>query len=234
MAAIIGDPAAMIRSRLFPSVPAPVHRTRAPMIRLHTHPFSTFARRVKIALIEKNIPHEEVLVDLAGRQQKTPAYLALNPYARVPTLEEDGFVLYESSAILMYLEDEHPEPALIPGDAKGRAHVDMHLRLCDAQMAAPAGVIIFQKRFFPEAKWNLEAIAKASADIGKHLMILDRQLEGVDYLVHDRYTLADIAYIPFLQFLPIMVEAASIPANVAAWSKRLLSRSSSLETVPAK
>lgn len=204
------------------------------MIRLHTHPFSTFARRVKIALLEKNIPHEEVFVDLAGRQQRTPAYLALNPYSRVPTLEEDGFVLYESSAILMYLEDEHPEPALIPGDARGRAQVDMHLRLCDAQMATPSGVIIFQKRFFPEAKWNLDAIKKASADIAKHLAILDKQLDGVDYLVHDRYTLADIAYIPFLQFLPIMVEPAQVPANVAAWSARLLARPSSLETVPAK
>ncbi|WP_273452495.1 glutathione S-transferase family protein [Nevskia ramosa] len=204
------------------------------MIRLHYHPFSTYARRVRIALIEKNIPHKLVEVDMAARQHKTPEYMALNPYARVPTLEEDGFVLYESSAILMYLEDEHPEPALIPGDSKGRAEVDMHLRLCDAQMATPAGVIIFQKRFFPEAKWNLESIAKASADIAKHLKILDRQLEGVDYLVHDRYTLADIAYIPFLQFLPLMVDAASVPANVAKWSAELLARSSSVETAPAK
>ncbi len=204
------------------------------MIRLHTHPFSTFARRVKIALLEKNIPHEEVIVDLAKRQQRTPEYLALNPYSRVPTLEDDGFVLYESSAILMYLEDEHPEPALIPAGNRGRAEVDMHLRLCDAQMAAPAGTVIFQKRFFPEARWNLEAIAKASAEIAKHLAILDRQLDGVDFLVHDRYTLADIAYIPFLHFLPLMVDPATVPANVARWATELLARASSLETVPAQ
>ena len=204
------------------------------MIRLHTHPFSTFARRVKIALLDKNIPHEEVIVDLAKRQQRTPEYLALNPYARVPTLEEDGFVLYESSAILMYLEDEHPEPALIPAGSRARAEVDMHLRLCDSQLASPAGVIIFQKRFFPEAKWNLEAINKSSAEIAKHLAILDKQLEGVDFLVHDRYTLADIAYIPFLHFLPLMVDPASVPANVARWSAALLARPSSVETVPAQ
>ena len=204
------------------------------MIRLHNHPFSTFGRRIKIALLEKNIPHEDVFVDLAKRQHKTPAYLALNPYARVPTLEEDGFVLYESSAILMYLEDEHPEPALVPAGAKGRAEVDMHLRLCDSQMAAPAGIIIFQKRFFPEAKWNLESINKSSAEIAKHLAILDKQLEGVDFLVHDRYTLADIAYIPFLHFLPLMVEPANVPANVARWSAALLARPSSLETVPGQ
>lgn len=204
------------------------------MIRLHNHPFSTFGRRVKIALLEKNIPFEEVVVDLARRQQRTPEYLALNPYSRVPTLEDDGFVLYESSAILMYLEDEHPEPALIPAGNRGRAEVDMHLRLCDAQMAAPAGTVIFQKRFFPEARWNLEAIAKASAEIAKHLAILDRQLDGVDFLVHDRYTLADIAYIPFLHFLPLMVDPATVPANVARWAADLLARPSSLETVPAQ
>ena len=209
-------------------------RTAHPMIRLHNHPFSTFGRRIKIALLEKNIPHEEVFVDLAKRQQRTPEYLALNPYSRVPTLEDEGFVLYESSSILMYLEDEHPEPALLPAGNRGRAEVDMHLRLCDSQMAAPAGVIIFQKRFFPEAKWNLESIKKASAEIGKHLAILDRQLDGVDFLVHDRFTLADIAYIPFLQFLPIMVEPSSVPANVARWSAALLARPSSLETVPAQ
>ncbi|WP_439641212.1 glutathione S-transferase family protein [Nevskia sp.] len=204
------------------------------MIRLHNHPFSTFGRRVKIALLEKNIPFEEIVVDLARRQQRTPEYLALNPYSRVPTLEDDGFVLYESSAILMYLEDEHPEPALIPAGNRGRAEVDMHLRLCDAQMAAPAGTVIFQKRFFPEARWNLEAIAKASAEIAKHLAILDRQLDGVDFLVHDRYTLADIAYIPFLHFLPLMVDPATVPANVARWAAELLARASSLETVPAQ
>lgn len=204
------------------------------MIRLHAHPFSTFARRVRIALIEKNIPFEDVSINLAGRQHRTAEYLALNPYGRVPTLEDDGFLLYESSAILMYLEDEHPEPALIPAGAKGRAEVDMHLRLCDAQMAAHAGTIIFPKRFMPESKWNLDAIAKASAEISKHLAIVDRQLEGQDFLVHDRYTLADIAYIPFLHFLPIMVDPATVPANVARWSEALLARPSSLETVPAQ
>ncbi|WP_293373974.1 glutathione S-transferase family protein [Nevskia sp.] len=204
------------------------------MLRLHSHPFSTFARRIRIALIEKNIPCEQVTIDLASRQHRKPEYLTLNPYGRVPMLEDDGFLLYESSAILMYLEDEHPEPALVPAGAKGRAEVDMHLRLCDAQMAAHAGTIIFPKRFMPEAKWPLPAIAHASAEISKHLAILDRQLEGVDFLVHDRYTLADIAYIPFLQFLPIMVDAASVPANVARWSAALLARPSSLETVPAQ
>src|SRR3546814_4245459 len=100
-------------------------------------PFSTYARRVLITLLEKGLQHEAVLIDMAARQHRGTEYLALNPYGRVPTLEEDGLVLYESSAIMQYLEATHPQPALTPPDAKGRALVDMHLRLCDLQMAQP-------------------------------------------------------------------------------------------------
>src|SRR3546814_172224 len=98
-----------------------------PMIRLHYHPFSTYARRVLITLLEKGLQHEAVLIDMAARQHRGTEYLALNPYGRVPTLEEDGLVLYESSAIMQYLEATHPQPALTPPDAKGRALVDMQI-----------------------------------------------------------------------------------------------------------
>lgn len=201
------------------------------MIRLHTHPLSTYARRVHIALIEKSIPFQTITVDMAARQHRAPEYLALNPYGRVPTLEEDGLILYESAAILQYLEATHPDPALTPADAKGRALVDMHLRLCDLQMGRPAGTIIFPKRFLPRERWDEKAIASAQAGIAKHLGILETHLAGHDYLIADRYTLADIAYIPFLEFLPLMVDA--IPTHVADWRERLLARPSSIQTKPA-
>ena len=119
------------------------------MRRLHQHPFSTYARRVRIALLEKDIPCQLVDVDMAAGEHRKPAYHALNPYGRVPTLEEDDFVLYESTAILGYLEATHPEPPLVPADARGRALVDMHMKLCDIQLARQTGAIIFPKRFLP-------------------------------------------------------------------------------------
>ena len=106
------------------------------MLKLHHHPFSTFSRRVRIALLEKNIPCELIEVDMMARAHRSPAYLALNPYGRVPTLEEDGFILYESTAILEYLEMTHPTPPLVPTDARGRALVAMHVKLCDIQLRA--------------------------------------------------------------------------------------------------
>ncbi len=200
------------------------------MIKLHYHPLSTYSRRVRIALIEKRIPHEAVVLDMAARKHKEPAYLALNPYGRVPTIEEDGFVLYESTAILNYLEATHPTPPLVPAEPRQRALVDMHMKLCDIQMTRQAGTIIFPKRFLPKERWNMTAMAEAKGEIEKHLAILDRQLAGKEYLVGGSFTLADLCYLPFLEFLPIM--EITPPANVAAWRERLLARPSAKETTP--
>src|SRR2546423_493946 len=124
------------------------------MLKLHYHPLSTFARRVRIALIEKGIPAELVEVDMVGRAHRSPAYLALNPYGRVPTLEEDGFVRSESPAILESLGAPHPPPPLVPADARGRARVTMHMKLCDLQLSRQTGAIIFPKRFLPRDRWD--------------------------------------------------------------------------------
>ena len=201
------------------------------MLKLHQHPFSTFSRRVRIALIEKNIPCELVEVDMMARAHRGPAYLALNPYGRVPTLEEDGFILYESTAILEYLEATHPTPPLVPTDARGRAHVAMHMKLCDIQMARQTGTIIFPKRFLPKDRWDEAAMAQAKKEIEKHLDIVDSQLAGKEYLVGDRYSLVEVCYTPFVEFLPLMEIAP--PADVAAWVRRMLDRPSAQQTKPA-
>jgi glutathione S-transferase len=200
------------------------------MIKLYYHPLSTFSRRVRIALAEKQIAYEAIVVDMAQREHKDAAYLALNPYGRVPTLEEDGFVLYESTAILNYLDATRAEPPLVPSDLRQRALVDMHMKLCDIQMTRHTGTIIFPKRFLPKEKWNEAAMAAAKAEIEAHLAIVERQLAGKQYLVSEQFTLADICYLPFLEFLPLMEIAP--PSSVGAWRERLLARPSARATKP--
>jgi glutathione S-transferase len=201
------------------------------VLKLHHHPLSTYSRRVRIALIEKRIPAQLVEVDMAAGAHRQPAYLALNPYGRVPTLEEDGFLLYESTAILEYLEATHPDPALVPDDARGRALVAMHTKLCDLQLARQTGIIIFPKRFLPKERWDQAAMAQAKKEIERHLAIVDRQLAGREWMVGDRYGLVEVCYTPFVQFFPLM--EVEPPPNVAAWTRRMLERPSAKETAPA-
>jgi len=199
-------------------------------IKLHYHPLSIYSRRVLIACREKRIPCELVIVDMVARKHREQPYLSLNPYGRVPTLEEDGFVLYESTAILGYLEATHPQPPLAPADPRQRALVEMHMKLCDLQMTRQAGTIVFPKRFLPKERWDTAAIADAKAQIEKHFAILDQQLAGKTFLVAEQFSLAEVCYMPFLDFLPLM--EITPPPNVAAWTERLLSRPSAKETRP--
>jgi glutathione S-transferase len=198
------------------------------MLKVHFHPLSTYSRRVLIALIEKNVPHEKILVDLGARKQKEPEYQALNPYGRVPTLVDGDFVLYESTAILNYLEAKHPSPALVPSDPHGRALVDMHMKLCDLQFTRQAGTIFFPKRFLPKERWDEALFAKMRTEIDRHLAILDRQLEGRDYVVGGSYSLVEVCYTPFVGFFELM--DVSPPPRVAEWSRRLLARPSATQT----
>src|SRR6266481_928830 len=139
------------------------------MLKVHYHPLSTFARRVRIALVEKGIKAELVEVDMAKGAHRAPPYLALNPYGRVPAIEEDGLVLYESTAILEYLEATRPAPPLLPAEVRSRAVVAMHLKLCDLEFAEPSRVILVPKRFLPKERWRTDRMEEAKARIQKHL-----------------------------------------------------------------
>ena len=201
------------------------------MLKIYYHPLSTYSRRVTIALAEKGIAHEKVLVDMGARKQREPEYQALNPYSRVPTLVDGDFVLYESTAILNYLEARYPEPALVPADLEGRALVDMHMKLCDLQFTKQCGTIFFPKRFLPKERWDEAVFAKMRTEIDKHLAILERQLEGRQYVVGDRYSLVEVCYTPFVGYFDLM--EVKPPPRVAEWSKRLLARPSAVQTAAA-
>lgn len=200
------------------------------MLKLYFNPRSTFSRRVLISLLEKQIPYEPVVLDMAAKAHKAKDYLAKNPYGRVPVIDDGGFVLYESTAILNYLEATHPKPALAPSDAKGRALVDMYMKLCDIQMGVHMGAVIFPKRFLPKERWNVEAMNVATAAIESHFDVLRMQLAGKTYLVGEKFSLADLVYLPFLQFLPLL--DFEPPPAVRDWAARLLERDSAKQTVP--
>ncbi len=205
------------------------------MLKIYHHPLSTFARRVRIMLIEKNIDAESaelIEVDMTAGAHKQQPYLGLNPYGRVPTLQEDDFVLYESTAILDYLEATHPAPALVPADAQGRTLVSMHMKLCDLQLARQTGTIIFPKRFLPKDRWNEKTMAQAKQEIEQHLEKVEQLLAGKEYVVGNTYSLVEVCYTPFVQFLPLM--EITQPPNVAAWTERMLERPSAQATKPAK
>ena len=137
------------------------------MLRLYYHPLSTFSQRVRIALLEKQVPADLVEVDLFSKAQFRPEYLSKNPYGRVPTIEEDGLVLSESTAILEYLEATRPHPPPVPADVRSRAVLAMHIKLCDLEFAELSRAILIPKRFLPKERWRTDVMKEAKARIDR-------------------------------------------------------------------
>jgi len=92
-------------------------------VKLHTYFRSSAAFRVRIALNLKQLPYEPAFVHLAKGAHRQPDFAALNRQALLPVLEDGATVLNQSLAIMEYLEEKHPQPALLPKDAAGRARV---------------------------------------------------------------------------------------------------------------
>ena len=93
------------------------------MMKLYNYFRSSAAYRVRIALALKGLPFEYKVVHLMKGEHQTPAFGAINPQRLVPVLDDDGALLYQSLAILEYLEETHPEPALLPRNAVARNRV---------------------------------------------------------------------------------------------------------------
>jgi glutathione S-transferase len=197
-------------------------------VRLYWHPFSIFPRRVRIALREKTLACEEVVVDLPGGALKTPEFQRLNPFGQVPVLDDDGLVLYESIAILEYLEERHPRPSLMPtGDAIARARTRQLMLTAGDYMTPPFKRWLAQF-FTPEATWDRADHTRASDEIAAHLDVLEGLLgDGREHLM-GAFSLADVCYVPFVCELANarLGQLLDRRPRVHAWIDRLSARES--------
>jgi len=120
------------------------------MLKLYDYPQCPFSQKTRIVLAEKQLDYEKIHVDLRKREQFDPAFLSLNPFHKVPVLvdEEEGeiqrTVVYDSTVIDEFLEDEYPEPAMMPPpeDAAGRARIRQLEDFADIAFVLPAGNLL--------------------------------------------------------------------------------------------
>jgi glutathione S-transferase len=195
------------------------------MIKLYTYPASSNSRKVRIVLLEKGLEFERVTIDLAKREQKSPEYLKIHPYGTVPALDDEGFVVYDSTVINEYLEDEYPYPPLMPKDSEGRARARLMEDLRDSHFNPAYGQLSRELRK-PEAERDPKVIEQARAKITECFDRLEKELEGREYLAGP-FSLADIAFIPNLDTLErIQVQVDPKYKNISAWIARLKARPS--------
>jgi glutathione S-transferase len=196
------------------------------MLTLYDYPDCPFCQKVRVVLAEKDLEYEKVFVDLRKQEQKSPDFLRLNPYGKVPVLIDEDEVMYESTIINEYLEDEYPIPRLMPEDSGGRARVRLLEDYCDNSFIPATTTLLAQLRK-TEAERDGQRVDQAREDLRRGLYFLSDRLGGQDYLVGQEFTLADAAFAPRIMVIGRLgVELEPALSNVQAWIERIRARPS--------
>jgi len=228
------------------------------MLVLHHAWRSSASRRVRLCLAEKGLKFESVLVDLAKMEHHTPEYLRLNPNGVIPLLVlPDGRSLYESGTICEYLDETWPEPSLRPDDPYERAEMRNWIRHADERIGNLIIFNWKHSLAKTASQWSDEELAERLKKVPskerqeawlraarrpytaeeegegrrKLVLMLDKMEASLDrhgWLVGDKYSLADIAVVPFIkrideEIAPDEVSEKKHP-RVLAWWQRIQSR----------
>lgn len=196
-------------------------------MKIYGHPQSTCTRKVLCTLAEKGAEFEFVTVDFGTGEHKQAAHVARQPFGVVPALEDDDFQLYESRAIIRYLDAKLPGVSLTPANLRDRALMEQWISVEQSYFSGPTMKAIMHVMFAPmrgEAV-DPEVVAQGKAAGARVLDVLEQGLAGKDYLA-GTYSLADICYMPYLEYLfaTDMGDIVRERPNVSSWWGRLSER----------
>jgi glutathione S-transferase len=197
-------------------------------------PGSPFMRSVEVALREKGASYRVHV--LGPGDGKKPEHLARHPFGRIPVLDHGDFRLYETQAILRYIDDVIPSPALTPSDPRLAARMNQIIGINDWYFFPKvAAVIVFNRIVGPKllgTPVDEAAIAAAVPQGQVCIAELDRLLGTQSYLAGDELTLADILLAPQLDFFAVTPEGRSLLAGtrLLSWLARMNARPSMLAT----
>jgi glutathione S-transferase len=199
------------------------------MLTFYSHPLSGNARRVWIALLEKNIPFEQINLKLDG-DQRSPEFTDINPLQRIPAIVDDGFQVVESLAILDYLEAQYPDPPLMPKDVQSMTKVRM------AEMAIATDLQPMIRPLMQDAmQMPVEATQLTSAKERIKVVLNffeNRLLVGDPYFLGANFSLADVVAGTMIGYVPLFGMPLDNLPKIATWLEVLSQRPSWQQTAP--
>jgi|SRR5581483_1333571 len=201
---------------------------------LYVGPLSLFSRKAEIALREKGLDYERVLVPFtqaAGYQPKHPVVARSNPKHQVPVLIEGDLTLFDSTLIFEYLEDAYPSPPLYPREAKARARCRLIELEADEILFAPVRNLLYRTEPpLADAAAQARRVAAgtdAEADLARQFAGLEARLPGGGWFCGNAFSAADIAmFMVVLWTQRLKGPSLSKTPALAAWYARALNRTS--------
>ncbi|MEZ4399218.1 MAG: glutathione S-transferase family protein [Kofleriaceae bacterium] len=203
-------------------------------MKLYFHPLSGCSRRALLVIAHLELPVERIVVDLTRGEHRAAAHLTRNPNGLVPVLDDDGFLLWESRAIMQYLADITPGQTLLPTEPRGRADVNRWLAWCASHMAPAVAVLVRERFVKPLTGGAADPVeeGRGEALVTQHAPVLDRHLADRTWVSQDRLTLADLSLAAgFALAGPARVSLERYP-HLAAWLTRVQALDAWTRTAP--
>lgn len=200
------------------------------MLKLYHNPISVNSRRVWIALLEKELEFELVEIQLNGDHLQ-PQFLELNPFHHIPVLEDDGFNVIESLAILDYLEAKYSTPAMLPEDAQAVAKVRM-VELVSVNELLPAMTPLINRTMGFDSGDDHQKLEQANQKVDTVLKFLENLLGDNLFFGGEQLTLADIVAGTAVPVLPMLGFPLIYHPKLSAWAERLIERPAWKTTQP--
>jgi glutathione S-transferase len=186
---------------------------------------SPFAWKVWLVLEHKRLAYDLHILSFQAGDTRTPEFRALNPRGKVPALVEGDVVLYESNAIVEYLEDAYPEPAVLPGNPGARALARRIAAEGELYLYAPVRALMGQTVMRPNGDGDPQVIDQATSGLVAELTRFEGYASRT-YLTGNTITLADFALYPVLASIQRInvrspKHAVAIPTRLARWMTRM-------------
>ncbi|KAI0500077.1 hypothetical protein KFK09_018285 [Dendrobium nobile] len=194
-------------------------------------PISTAVSRVLTCLLEKDVPFQLAAVDMAKGQHRSPDFLKLQPFGKVPAFKDENTSLFESRAICRYICDKYADQGYKGLYGRGlldRARIDQWLEAESQNFEPPSLVLVFQLAFAPRmgVKQDSKVIEVNERKLAKVLDVYEQRLGESRFLAGDEFTLADLSHLPNGHHLANRENLIKSRKNVGRWWEEISSRPS--------
>ena len=207
-------------------------------MKIYGHPLSSCTRKVLITLREKNREPELTTVDLFVAEHKSKSHLERHPFGVIPVLDDGDFRLYESRAIIRYLDATLDGALLTPKAPREIARMDQFLSVDQSYVAPHTRALAVERILKKHAGKSADPAIEREAEeaLGRTFAIYDRALGQSPYVAGDTFSLADISVAPYVGSLPMIGAAHVIDglSNLASWWRKISARSSVRASMPSE
>jgi len=200
--------------------------------------YSTFARSVLMALKEKNQDYDMNHVEMMKGEHKDPAHIKRHPFGKVPSFEHNGFSIYETDAILRYIDDTFPGTKLQPADVQKRTRMNQICSIVNSYLYSGIIMKVFLPRLFADKEKGPDEVAIAEGDKSAQPMLaaVENLLDGQGpHAVGQEFSLADIMLLPIIDYYSQVPEGKKALPNFSKlnkWWQNIQQRLSVKATVP--